>query len=163
MYILATPLGYVMEWIYQLIPSYGWALIVFTLLVKLLTFPLSIKQQKSSARMAAYQPMIQEIQKKWANDKTRQNEEMMKFQEESGFSMTAGCLPTIINMLILFGVIYVIYRPMQFMMHISAETIESAIAFAGLEAKNPAVQNTLLNLVIDLLYVVIDPRVRLAA
>ena len=94
---LAPLLGIIMEWIYKLIPSYGWTLIIFTLLTKILMFPLSVKQQKSTARMSAYQPMMQEIQKKWANDKNRQQEELMKFQQETGMSMTAGCLPMAVH------------------------------------------------------------------
>ena len=72
-----------MEWIYRFIPNYGWTMILFTLLARLLMFPLSIKQQKSTARMSAFQPMMQEIQKKYANDKQRQNEEMMKLQQDA--------------------------------------------------------------------------------
>ena len=49
---LAPLLGIIMEWIYKLIPSYGWTLIIFTLLTKILMFPLSVKQQKSTARMS---------------------------------------------------------------------------------------------------------------
>jgi YidC/Oxa1 family membrane protein insertase len=154
MYILATPLGYVMEWIYKFIPSYGWTIILFTVLVRVLMFPLSIKQQKSTARMSAYQPIMQEIQKKWANDKNRMNEEMMKFQQESGFSMTAGCLPMLVNMLVLFGVIYVIYRPLQFLVHVSADVITqiTTLATPALEAanvaiKSPYLQNALIGVI----------------
>ena len=59
---LAPLLGWIMEWIYRFIPNYGWTMILFTLLARLLMFPLSIKQQKSTARMSAIQPMMQEIQ-----------------------------------------------------------------------------------------------------
>lgn len=150
--LLATPLGFVMEWIYKLIPNYGWALILFTLVAKLLMFPLSIKQQKSTARMSAFQPMIQEIQKKWANDKTRMNEEMMKFQQESGFSMTAGCLPMAANMFVIFGLIEVVYRPMQYILRIPVDAINKALEFAsmtmtGNTMSNSGVQNQLMNLV----------------
>ena len=64
--ILGLPLGYVLQWIYELVGNYGWAIILFTVAVRLAFFPLQIKQQKSTARMAAYQPMIAEIQKKYA-------------------------------------------------------------------------------------------------
>ncbi|MEG1075233.1 MAG: membrane protein insertase YidC [Ruthenibacterium sp.] len=147
MYILATPLGFIMEWIYKVIPNYGWALILFTILTKVAMFPLSIKQQKSTARMSAFQPMIKEIQDKWAKDKQRQNEEMMKFQQEAGLSMTAGCLPMAANMLVLFGLIYVVYRPLQYILRIPADAIDAAVKFAQLPATNPAIQNTLMNLV----------------
>ena len=145
--ILATPLGFLMELIYKIIPSYGWALIIFTLLTKVIMFPLSVKQQKSTARMSAYQPMMQEIQKKWAKDKNRMNEEMMKFQQESGFSMTAGCLPMALNMFVIFGLIQVVYRPMQYILRIPAEAISSAIAHANIPATSAAIENQLMNLV----------------
>ena len=63
------PLGYVLQWMYDLFGSYGWALIVFTVAVRLLSFPLQVGQQKNTARMAAYKPMIDEIQKKYAKDR----------------------------------------------------------------------------------------------
>ena len=78
---LAVIFGPIMEWIYRFIPNYGWALIVFTLLVNLVLLPLRIKQQKSTARMSAFQPKMQEIQKKYAKDKARQQEELMKFHD----------------------------------------------------------------------------------
>lgn len=150
---LAPIFGVVMEWIYRLIPNYGWTLIIFTLLTKILMFPLSVKQQKSTARMAAYNPMIQEIQKKWANDKQRQQEELMKLQEETGMSMTAGCWPMLLNMLILFGIIQVVYRPLQYILRIPSDLITQAVEYANnslgmsLVATDYRVQNTIINIV----------------
>ncbi len=150
---LAPLLGIIMEWIYKLIPSYGWTLIIFTLLTKILVFPLSVKQQKSTARMSAYQPMMQEIQKKWANDKNRQQEELMKFQQETGMSMTAGCLPMAVNFLVLFGLIEVVYRPLQYILRVPKELIDKAVELANsalgmnLMANNFTVQNDIINAV----------------
>lgn len=149
---LAPILGIVMEWIYRVIPNYGWTIILFTLVVKLLMFPLMLKQQKSTVRMAAFQPMMQEIQEKYKDDKERMNEELMKFQQEAGFSMTAGCLPMIVNMLVIFGLIEVVYRPMQYVLRIGTDVINQCVeianaAGAGLSATNVYVQNQLINLV----------------
>ena len=55
-YILSAPLGYVMEWIYKLLPNYGWDIILFTLLINLVKIPLQLSQQKSMAKMSAFQP-----------------------------------------------------------------------------------------------------------
>lgn len=129
--LLATPLGYVMEWIVRVIPSYGWALVVFTVILKAAMIPLSIKQQKSMARMTAYQEPMKEIQKKWASDKNRMNEEMMKFQQENKISMTAGCLPMAANMFVLFGLIQVIYYPLQYIFHIGADVVKTAADAVG--------------------------------
>ena len=60
-YILSAPLGYVMEWIYKLLPNYGWDIILFTLLINIVKIPLQLSQQKSMAKMSAFQPMLQEI------------------------------------------------------------------------------------------------------
>lgn len=123
---LGGPLGWVMDLIYQVVQSYGWAIVLFTVLVRVVMLPFSIKQQKSTARMQAYQPMINEINKKWANDKQKQQEELMRLQEEYGFSPTAGCLPMLLTMLVLFGVIDVVYKPLQHILRIPADLIEQA-------------------------------------
>ncbi len=117
-YLLSPLLGIVMRGLYFVVSNYGWAIILFTFLVRILMFPLSMKQQKSQARTSAYQPMIKEIQKKWANDRNKQNEEVQKFQQENGIKMSAGCLPMVINMLVLFGVIGVIQSPLQHILSI---------------------------------------------
>ena len=140
---LGGPLGWVMDLIYQLVNSYGWAIILFTILVRLVMLPFSIKQQKSTARMQAYQPMINEINKKWANDKQRQSEEMMKLQEEYGFSPMAGCMPMLLTFLVLFGIIDVVYKPLQHILRISSTTISAAAEALGI-ASNYMTENTLI-------------------
>lgn len=146
--ILGGPLGYVMEFIYKYIVSdYGLSLVLFTLVLRLLMFPLRIKQQKSTARMAAYQPMIQEIQKKYAKDQKRQQEEMMKMQQEYGYSPTAGCLPMVLNMVVLFGIIEVVYRPLTYILHISPDLLDAA-ATAGNIAGGYAQQSKIIGAVL---------------
>ena len=76
-YILSGPLGYVMEWIYKLIPNYGWDIILFTLLITIIKIPLQLNQQKSMARMSAFQPMVAEIQKKYRDKPEKQQEELV--------------------------------------------------------------------------------------
>lgn len=120
---LGTPLGYVLEWMYNFFGSYGWALVVFTIAVRVLSFPLQIKQQKNTARMSAYQPMIQEIQKKYAKDREKQNEELMRMQQEYGYNPTAGCLPMFLNFFIMFGVIEAVYYPLQYILHIGKDVL----------------------------------------
>ena len=125
LYILGWPLGYVMEWIYKLIPNYGWDIILFTLLITLVKIPLQINQQKSMARMSAYQPLVADIQKKYRDKPDKQQEELMKLQEQ-GYKPTAGCMPMLVNFLVMFGVIEVVYRPLQRIFHIGAEAITAA-------------------------------------
>ena len=109
LYILGVPLGYVMEWIYNLIPNYGWDIIIFTIVIRLLSIPLQLNQQKSMAKMSAFQPMIADIQKKYKDKPDKQQEELMKLQQNYGYKPTAGCMPMLVNFLVMFGVIEVVY------------------------------------------------------
>lgn len=125
-YILGWPLGYVMQWIYNLIPSYGWDIIIFTLLIRLISIPLQLNQQKKMARMSAFQPMVAEIQKKYKDKPEKQQEELTRLQQDFGYSPTAGCMPMLVNFFIMFGVIDVVYRPLQRIFHIGTEALEAA-------------------------------------
>ena len=111
-YILSGPLGYVMEWIYKLLPSYGWDIIIFTLLINIVKIPLQLSQQKSMAKMSAFQPMMMEIQNKYKDKPEKQQEEMLKLQQNYGYNPTAGCVPMLLNFLVMFGVIGVVYNPL---------------------------------------------------
>ena len=126
LYILGWPLGYVMEWIYKLIPNYGWDIILFTLLITVIKIPLQLNQQKSMARMSAFQPMVAEIQKKYRDKPEKQQEELMKLQQDFGYKPTAGCMPMLLNFLVMFGVIGVVYNPLERIFHISAAALASA-------------------------------------
>lgn len=141
---LGGPLGWIMDLIYQVVNSYGWAIVLFTVLVRLAMLPFTIKQQKSSARMQAYQPMINEINKKYANDKQKQQEEMLRLQEEYGFSPMAGCLPMLLTMLVLFGVIDVVYKPLQHILRMPVDAINAAMQGMGI-ANNYMAQNAMIS------------------
>ena len=125
-YILSGPLGYVMEWIYKLLPSYGWDIIIFTLLINIVKIPLQLSQQKSMAKMSAFQPMMMEIQTKYKDKPEKQQEEILKLQQDYGYSPTAGCMPMLLNFLIMFGVIGVVYNPLERIFHISAAALTAA-------------------------------------
>ena len=126
LYILGVPLGYVMEWIYNLIPNYGWDIILFTLLINIVKTPLQLNQQKNTVRMSAFQPMIADIQKKYKDKPDKQQEELMKLQQDYGYKPTAGCMPMLVNFLVMFGVIEVVYRPLQRIFHIGTAAMNAA-------------------------------------
>lgn len=123
---LGTPLGWIMKFMYNFIHDYGLVLILFTLLTRLITFPLNVKQQKSSAKMALFQPKLQKLQKQYGKDKQRYQEEMMKLYEEEGYNPMSSCLPMLVQMVILFGIIDVVYRPLKHMLSIPADVITKA-------------------------------------
>jgi YidC/Oxa1 family membrane protein insertase len=126
LYILGWPLGYVMEAIYTLIPNYGWDIILFTILVSLIRIPLALSQQKNTARMSAFQPMIEEIQKKYKDKPEKQQEELTRLQQDYGYNPASGCLPMLLNFFVMFGVIEVVYRPLQRIFHISTDALTAA-------------------------------------
>ena len=141
---LAAILGPLMRLVYQVIPNFAATMIVFTVLVKLVTFPLAIKQQKSMAKMSVFTPMINEIQQKYKNNQEKQQEELMKLQQEYGYSPTAGCLPMAVNFLVLFGMIEVVYRPVQYILGIPADTIKAACEAIGISTTNAITMQTTL-------------------
>ncbi|HNX64509.1 MAG TPA: YidC/Oxa1 family membrane protein insertase [Oscillospiraceae bacterium] len=128
--IFGYPLGYIMWAIYKLIPSYGIAILLFTIVTKILLFPLSVKQQKSQVMMSAFQPKLAELQKKYANNKEKFQEEQMKLYSEEGINPMGSCLPMIIQFPVLFGIIDVVYRPLRHIMHFPKELISQASEIA---------------------------------
>lgn len=124
--LIGIPLGWIMWLLYSVIKNYGIVLILFTILVKALMFPLSVKQQKATAKMSVFQPKVQEIQKKYEKNKEKQQEELMKLYETHGYNPMSGCLPMLLPFIILFGLIDVIYRPLTHILHISSDVIAKA-------------------------------------
>ena len=135
MYFLAVLIGPLVKILYSFIGNYAATMIVATLILKLLLFPLSIHQQKSTAKMSVFQPLITEIQQKYKNDPQKQQEELMKLQQEHGYNPMGGCMPMLLNFLVMFGVIGVVYNPLERIFHISAAALASAgeaMAAAGI-------------------------------
>lgn len=129
---IAIPLGFIMKYCYLFVNdilhlplAYVFALLLFTIITKALMFPLSLKQQRSTAMMAAYKPMLDDINKKYAGDKQKQQEEMMKLQQEYGYNPMSGCLPLLIQFPILFGLVEVIYAPLTYMLRIPTAVLDS--------------------------------------
>lgn len=123
MKVFGWPLGWIMWAAYQLVSNYGVALLLFTIVTKLMLVPLAVKQQKSSIKMQLIQPQIQEIQEKYKGNPTKMNEEVQALYTRENYSMTAGCLPSLIQFPILFGLIDVVYKPLTHLLRLSAEQI----------------------------------------
>ncbi|MBQ8683811.1 MAG: membrane protein insertase YidC [Clostridia bacterium] len=126
--IFATPLGYVLRWIYALVPTFFVAMLLFTLLMRLILFPLSIKNQKNQADRARLAPRLERIQKKYAADRNKMMQKQQELYEKEGVKMTPGCLPMIVQMLVLFSVIAVIYKPLTYVKMMPAEDINTCIS-----------------------------------
>lgn len=136
--IFAGPLGWVLDFICRYIPSYLLAILVFTFLTKLVLFPVNINNQKNAAARARLAPRLERIQKKYAADRQKMAEKQQQLYEKEGVKMTAGCLPMLVQMLVLFSVIAVIYKPLTYVEHISAEdlTVCASAIEAGIKEDN---------------------------
>ena len=144
MYFLAVLIGPLVKILYSFIGNYAATMIVATLILKLLLFPLSIHQQKSTAKMSVFQPLITEIQQKYKNDPQKQQEELMKLQQEHGYNPMGGCMPMLLTMLVLFGFLGVVYYPVHYIFGVSNEAVKAACEAIGLATTNTSTMQTAL-------------------
>ena len=113
--IIAKPIGYLLALIYKLVGNYGISLIILTVIVKLVLYPMYAKQIKSTANMSDMSEKAKEIQNRYANDKEKMNEEMQKLYAEAGFNPMSGCLPMLIQFPIIMGLFALLRNPMKYM------------------------------------------------
>ena len=100
---------------YALVKSYGLAIILLTLGVRIVLLPLSIKQTRSMREMQVIQPEIKRLQAKHKGDRQKLNEEMMKLYKEHGVNPFGGCLPLLMQFPVLIGLFYVVRSPLRYM------------------------------------------------
>lgn len=131
--ILAIPLGWVLWFIYNLVSNYFIAIFLFTLIVRAATFPLSLKSQKAQADRAKLAPRLERLQKKYAKDPQKLQQKQMDLYEKEGISMTGGCLPMVIQMIVLFGVIAVIYSPLTLLARIPSAVVNASVTAVSQE------------------------------
>lgn len=124
--LIGYPLGWIMYFIYCLVKNYGIAIVIFTVITRLIVFPVSYNQQKSNARMQKLNPKLEKLKKSFMNNPQRLQEEQMKLYSEEGINPMASCLPMFLQFLILFGVIDVVYRPLTHVLRIPKATITEA-------------------------------------
>jgi YidC/Oxa1 family membrane protein insertase len=110
-YALSRMLVQLSDWIAGLGIHYsmGWAIVVFTIVIKIVTVPLSMKQLRSAKATQELQPRIQELQQKYGKDRMKLNEEMQKLYKEAGVNPMGGCLPLLIQMPILIFLYQALY------------------------------------------------------
>ena len=121
-YYICIPFAALLRIFYNMTGSYGLSLIFFTLVIKLIMLPFQMKSKKSMVRMNRMSGRMQEIQKKYANNQMKMNEEMQKFYAEEGINPMSGCLWSFLPMPILIALYYIIREPVVFFMNFGSRT-----------------------------------------
>lgn len=129
-YYICVPFAWLTRMFYSLTGSYGVALILFTLVVKLVILPFQMKSKKSMLRMNRMQGKIKDIQTRFANNKERQQEEMAALYAKEGINPMSGCLWSFIPFPILIALYYIIRTPLRFFMNLSNEVIAEITTLA---------------------------------
>ena len=129
--IIGYPLGFLMSLIYNFVDNYAIAIILFTLVTKILLSPVNYITQKNAARMRLLNPKIAKLRKSYSNNPTKLQEETQKLYHQEGINQMASCLPSIIQMLLLFGVLDVVYKPLTHILRLGKDFIRNAISIAN--------------------------------
>lgn len=111
---IASPLGMLLKMIFNFVGDYGYSIIIFTIITKLILLPINIKQTESTKRMNEINPLMKDIQEKYKNDKEKMNQKLMELYKEKNYNPASGCLPALIQMPILFSLFYVIQDPVKY-------------------------------------------------
>lgn len=123
MAFFANLFGYLLNFIYNIIGNYGWAIIVFSIVIKLIMIPLSIKQQKTLKKNNKLQAKMKEIQFKYKNDPERLNQATMQLYKEENVSPFSGCFSAIIQFVLLISIFYLVRSPLTYMKKMDEETV----------------------------------------
>ena len=119
----ANIFGYVLQLLYNIVGNYGWAIILFSVLVKAIMIPISIKQQRTMKKNQKIQEEVKQIQFKYKNEPEKMNQEMMALYKREGMSPFSGCLSSIIQIVLLFSVFLLVRQPLTYMVKMDADVI----------------------------------------
>ena len=134
--LIRVPFGYLLDWLYTFTNNYGLALILFSLIVKLVLLPMSVKSKKRMLKMSRLSPQVKALEAKYGDDKQKYQLAVQQMYKEEGVSMGGGCLWSFIPLLILLPLYYVIREPITYMMHNSRSISEAIVAFLQASGEN---------------------------
>ena len=134
--VIQVPFGWILGQLYLFTRSYGGALILFTVVLKLVLLYPTMRSKRSMMKMSRLSPQIQFIQKKYENDRQKQAEATQALYKAEGVSMGGGCLWSLVPMLLLFPIYAVVRQPLYYMLDMSAEAINTICTSLGLADSN---------------------------
>ena len=125
--LLGAPLGHVMRWCYGLLGSYGPAILLFTLITKVILLPVGIWVHKNSIKVVRIQPELNRVKAKFFGDRDAIAEEQSRLYKREGYHPLASLIPLFIQIVLLMGLVQVIYHPFDHLLHLPAETSQALI------------------------------------
>ena len=111
---LAKPFGLILQFLYSIIGSYGLSIVILSAVIRLAMYPVYKKQIVSTSDMSEFSKKSQEIQKKYANDREMMNQKMAELQKETGYNPASGCLPILIQMVVISGLFVLLRYPLNY-------------------------------------------------
>ena len=120
----ANIFGYLLNFLYEFVKNYGLAIILFSIIIKVIMLPISIKQQKTMKKSAKLQIKMKEIQDKYSNNPEKMNQEIMDLYKKEKMSPFSGCLSGIIQIILLLSVFYLVRSPLTYMKKVDADVIK---------------------------------------
>lgn len=120
---LASLFGYILNFLYNICNNYGIAIIIFSVLLRLILLPLTIKQQKTMQKSTKLNAKMQELQFKYKNDPERLNQETLRMYKEENLSPFSGCLSMILQLVIIVSVFYMVSSPLTYMKKLDPQII----------------------------------------
>lgn len=119
--------GYLLNWLYQIFNNYGVAIIVFSVLLRIILIPITIKQQKSMKKSAEMQEKMNEIQRKYRNNPEKLNQETIDLYKREKMSPFTGCLSSILQIIIILAVFYLVSKPLTYMKKVDTGLIDKYV------------------------------------
>ena len=111
--VVSVVLLHSMTFLHKVIPNYGIAIILITIAIKIIFWPLTAKQMKSMKDMQKFQPLMAKIKEKYKDDQARQQQEMMKLYKEHKINPMGGCLPMLVQIPVFFGLFAMLRSAIQ--------------------------------------------------
>jgi len=122
--LFANLFGYILNFLYEIVGNYGLAIILFSILVKIIMLPISIKQQKTMKKSQKINEEMKQIQFRYKNDPEKLNQEVMSLYKRENMSPFSGCFSAIVQIILLFSVFYLVRSPLTYMRKVDTNVIE---------------------------------------
>lgn len=160
---LCNIFGYLLNFIYSFVKNYGLALIIFSIIVKIIMLPISIKQQKTLKKSGKIQGQLKELQDKYSKDQEKLAQETMDLYKRENMSPFSGCLSSIIQIVLLIAMFMIVRQPLTYMLKLDPAEIESYTqyvnkdsAYKEIEIIKEAANNEAIKVDIDMNFLGID-------